>query len=78
MTFSLELSVGGCVFTEIGTALDDDGVVGFGFETVVDECIGEVNSLLLDEDASACVAFIFEIVVPYDGLLVSMISDTVV
>lgn len=76
MTFILGLSVGGCVFTEIGAALDDDGAVGF--ETVVDECIGEVNSVLLDEDASACVAFNFEIVVPYDGLLVSMISATVV
>lgn len=72
------LSVGGCVFAEIVAALDDDGAVGLGFETVVDECIGEVNSVLPDEDASAYVAFNFGIVVPYDGLLVSMISATVV
>lgn len=78
MTFSLELSVGSCVFTEIGAALDDDGVVRFGVATVVVECIGEVNSLLLDDDESPCVAFNFEIVVPYDGLLVSIISASVV
>lgn len=67
-----------CVFIEIDAELIDDGVVGLGFDAVVDECIGEVYSLLLVDDARLCVTFNFENVVSYDGFFVSAISLMVV
>lgn len=58
--------------------LDGDGVVGFGFSTVVDDCNGNVYALLLNDDESPCVAFHFDIVVPNGGFFVSLISVMVV
>lgn len=45
---------------------------------IVDNGIGVVGSLVLVDDTSPCVTFNFEIVVPCDGVFVSLISVMVV